>query len=247
MEVDMHEVFKFDDQSVRKNEWHIRLARKGVRTLFAVFREDRPMRCSERTQLQFNGAKPKQWLGFDAYPLLAQMQDSGLGIDKAEFWMKTVPGLARVNTDLFPLHGVERLRFYRKLISETDQADADLLFCDLGTGLATIPTMNRRATIRSQVHLYWDELCTLYDSTSASLAIYQHGRRQSWPVVLDDYRAALNRRRFEALQLKSGRARIVLLMKEPHMGRLKKACNDIASQDRRFRVLDGMERAIHQD
>jgi hypothetical protein len=240
----MHDGFKFDDQSARKNEWIIRLVRNNIQISFAVFREDRPAHCSERTQLPLNEPQPRNWRGFEAYGFLYHLRAADLGIDQIEFWNRSVPGLVWVNTDLFPLSHSERMTFCSRVADETEQAQADLLFCDLGTGLATIATMKRRPWTRSQVHIYGDELCKLYDSTSASLAIYQHGRRQSWPLVLGEFRAALEERRFTPMQLRSGRARILLLVKDDHINRVKDACIQIVRQDKRFTILDSAERAI---
>lgn len=143
----MHKVFRFDDQSLRKNEWNCRLVTKGVRLFFGVFREEGPMASSQATQLRFDCVEQKRLTPFRAYePLKHLWLDGKLSIHDAEFWHRSLPGIVGVNTVPFPLDSEERARYCRRLAQDCDNARADLLFCDLGTGLATPNLITRHPT-----------------------------------------------------------------------------------------------------
>lgn len=218
----MHETYKFDDQSVRKNEWLVRLAAHGIRLFFAVFRENGPALWSPSTHRHLNASRGSRLSRYRAWPLLREV-DQTLSVKDKQFWMKTIPGLGGVNTEFWPRHSEGRLDSVCRIAAQTRQANADLLFCDLGTGLATEKITTSRGP-RSQVHLYWDELRELFDQTQSSLAVYQHGRRSSWAGITREYRTALSHREFRVLQLSAGRARIILILKPRQEGLIQSKC-----------------------
>jgi hypothetical protein len=235
----MHEVFRFDDQSLRKNEWNCRLVGKGVRLFFGVFREVGPMAWSPATQLRFDPPEDTRRLPYLAYAHLKSLRNGGdcLGIQDAEFWQRCLPGIVGVNTEVFPSAPPDRVRYCRRLADDCRGSRAELLFCDLGTGLATRKQAYRAGGRRSLVQLYWDELRVLFDECGASLAIYQHSRRQSWASVIQDYRTALEDRPFDVVQLNAGRARIVVLLKPDNAGRVAWACREVVQDFRALHVI----------
>jgi hypothetical protein len=232
----MHEIFKLDYQSVCKNEWILRLVEKGIQTFLSVFREDGSALWSPATHRHLNG-KPRNRLSrYRAWQLLLDV-DRTLSVKDTRFWRETIPGLVGINTDLWPREGQQRRAMCTGLVAEARHANADLLFCELGTGLATqkITTNPRKY---SQVHLNWDELRALFDESPSSLAIYQHGRRASWTAITAEYRAALTDRECTILQLSAGRARIVLALKARHAELIRSACRVISAEFQRLRVYE---------
>jgi hypothetical protein len=142
-----------------------------------------------------------------------------------------------VDTDLWPSDEGQRLEFCRRVAQEARRADAHLVFCDLGTGLATQRMSDGRGK-PSEKHLYWDELRALFDQSSASVAIYQHFQRRPWANTIADYRKALESRQCDILQLTAGRARIVLIVKPQHAQLIRNACRETADGHRERRVID---------
>lgn len=232
----MHDTYKYDDQSVRKNEWIIRLVANGTRVCFAVFREDGPAVWSPATHGHVNSSRRNRLSRYRAWQLLRDV-DRTLGVKDEQFWLETMPGLAGVNTELWPRDGQQRHDAISRIAAETRQVNADLLYCDCGTGLATAKiAANRRR--RSQMHLYWNELGELFDNTACSLAVYQHGRRASWTVIADDYRAALAHRECQIPQLSAGRARLILVLKPQHAEVIRRKCLAISAEFSRPRVYE---------
>src|SRR5438128_5263943 len=132
----MHDTHTYDDQSVRKNEWSIHLAEKEIRVFFAVFREDGPALWSSATHRHVNANRRNRLSRYRAWPLLHDL-DRTLSVKDEQFWMETIPGLAGVNTELWARERQQRRETICRIGAQASQANPDLLFCDLGTGLAT--------------------------------------------------------------------------------------------------------------
>lgn len=232
----MHDEYKFDDQSVRKNEWNIRLIEKGVRVFIGVFREDGPASRSPHTHRHLDSTNPNRLFLYRAWELLRNV-DPSLTIKDEQFWLSTIPGLVGVNSELWSREKQERSELLDCIVAQAQQACAHLLFCDLGTGLAT-ENLTHSSGRRSQKHLYWDELRQLFNKAPSSLAVYQHGRRAPWTTIINEYRMAAACSQLTVLQLSAGRARLVLLLKPQHSDFVRGHRCAISSDLPQLRVYD---------
>jgi hypothetical protein len=116
----MHDTHKYDDQSVRKNEWIIHLAEKEIRVFFAVFREDGPALWSPATHRHVNANQRNRLSRYRAWPLLRDL-DQTLSVKDQQFWMETIPGLAGVNTELWARERQQRRDAICRIAAQASQ------------------------------------------------------------------------------------------------------------------------------
>lgn len=185
----MNEAYLTDDVSLRKNDFFIHLAHhmSVFWVVCAEFRKDK----KSKIDVQHENS-PRTWRSLAAYPYLKNL-DTNRPLTDEDLWLDQLPGIAGLNSAEFPKAKDERATYLRSVVDEANELNAEIVFWDLSTGIATA-TKNKTGSSKRNAdpcYIYWDELKDVVTRTNGVTCVYQHGRRASWESIYSEYESAL--------------------------------------------------------
>ncbi|MCA9124847.1 MAG: hypothetical protein H6822_24610 [Planctomycetaceae bacterium] len=188
----MNEAYLTDDVSLRKNDFFIHLTR-DLRVYWVVCAE---FRIDKKSKIDVQkDDPPNSWRSMAAYPYLKHL-DLSRHLTDESLWRDQLPGITGINCAEFPKPKEDRIEYLETVTTDANRLDADIVFWDLSTGIATDKKNEAAKSKRNAdpCYIYWDELRWVVKATNGITCVYQHKPQYgSWESVWTIYETALGR------------------------------------------------------